>query len=250
MAVNLEDLQAQVTKLEETNTTTTEKLEAAETARDQANAKVTRLEAVDSLTTKDRDLFKSWGEEEQGLYLKADKDGRSKLLTDARKAAEEAIRKAAEVPEAVQKQMDDLTKRAEDAEAKASGAEKIAREERDLRELASIEKRVGDEFSHLPTTTEEKAKVFKTLRAKLTAEEVEKVEALFKAGEEAISQLGKGTGSDAAAATDGAWGQIEKRAQTISKERNITVAEATDEFLRSADGQALYNEYLKESAQQ
>lgn len=124
----------------------------------------------------------------------------------------------------------ELKKAAEDAAKRAQEAEKLAKAERDARELAEIRKMVEQELDALPgTKPEEFAPVIKAAREKLTAEEYKAIEDALKAANVALrkSELFVVRGSDGQAGD--AMSKLVAKAEELQKaDPKLTRAQAID----------------------
>ena len=135
------------------------------------------------------------------------------------------------------------------AEERATAAEAAAQVEKDARLLETFVKRAGTEFANLPGTPEEKGKILKSVHLKLVKEEVDALEALLKAGEEAFKQSGilRQLGGNDPTPTGSALQKIEVKAAEIAKTLAITKEAAFAHVC--ANDPALYEEYKKEQRQ-
>ena len=159
-------------------------------------------------------------EAEQEAYYKADDAVKTATLAKAKediaKKAEDEAKAASEVPAPIQKRLDDIQKDLDDERTKRVAAEAVAKRETEARQLQDLTKRADTEFSALPGTGVAKGAVLASL-AKLSDEERTEVEKLLLAGNAALLQVTKATGSDAVSKSgDGsAWSKIEKKADAM-----------------------------------
>lgn len=117
----------------------------------------------------------------------------------------------------VTKSLVDLKKAVKDANARADAAEKIAKAERDLRELGDV-KTTLRKFKHVPFDVEKEAAIFKKLQDSDKASYDAVIEKLNAA--EAQAKLAKSLETDLGSPLhginpDGAWAQIEAEAEKI-----------------------------------
>lgn len=218
-------------------------LEETKKRADEAEARATAAEnelTVSKLDQDDREAFDALPEADQQTFLTADEAGRSELLEKGRKS----ISKRDEVPDEIQKRLDDISKKLEQAEARANAAEAVAKKAQDDRRLVELAKRSEEEYAGLPGTPDEKALVLKSIEDKLTPEEAGAIFKLFKAGNECLRGQMHPVGKAApnADTAGDAWTKIEKRAETLAKEKGITVQKATTMVLEAEP--QLYQEYL------
>jgi hypothetical protein len=226
------------------------KLTELETQLQEAVTKADRLEAINAayqeLGTEDRDAFATLSKEDQEKYVDAATDEREAMLAKAHKEIEkqQAADEEPEVPEVVQKQLDEISKRAEAAEAQNKELqERIAKAEDDRR-LTELTKVADDEYGNLPGTAEEKAAVLKSLDS-LDEEPRGAVLKLFQAGNAALAQLGKPVSKGELETGDGsAMSVIEKKAEAVAKEKSISIELAMDEVFKAEP--ELYTKYLEE----
>lgn len=127
----------------------------------------------------------------------------------------------------------ELKKAADAAAQRAEEAEKVAKAERDARQLAEIRKMVEDELGALPNVKAETlAPVIKAAREKLSAEEWEAIETVLKAADAAIRQgnLFVVRGSDGGSSD--AYGKLLAKAEEIRKaEPTLTREQAVDKAM-------------------
>lgn len=234
-AVDLSKLEQQVAEFE---TKLSDITKAKETA-----------EAIVALTIPQRMVYDELSKEDQAKYLAGDEDVR-KSLTPVEKAGDEEEEEE-EISPAIAKRFEDVSKQLKDAQTKLAAAELVAKNERDARETIECSKRADTEFANLPGTAAEKGLVLKTLKTKLTSEEVAEVEKLLKAGNEALSQLatpvGKsGTTKDdiSKSSKDAAWAKIEKKVEVLATAEKLPFAKALDKVLTTdKEAQLLYEQY-------
>lgn len=149
-----------------------------------------------------------------------------------------------QVPEGIQKRMEELEKRAQEWEERAKKAEEIAKAEREQRLLREYVAKAA-EFRALGINPEEFGAVLKSLAEK-APEEYQKVEAMLKAADETVSksalfgEIGR-TGSGAAPT---AFGKVEQMAAEIAKSEGITKEKAITKIMREHPD--LYAEYRRE----
>ena len=218
--------------------------------------------AYQELETEDRDVFATLSKEQQEEFVGADTTDTRKeeILTKRR----EEIAKAEQGPDLedlsapVRKRLEDIEKRALDAEAKAKAMEdkvakaneQIAKAE-DTRFLAECIAKAEKEFGNYPVSKDEMGAILKSLHCPcLAADQREAIEKVFASGNEALAQLQGEVGKSSGESATSAWGQIEKRAQAIAKEKAISVPAATEQFLKTDEGQKLYEESLRETVRQ
>lgn len=127
---------------------------------------------------------------------------------------------------------EEVRKRLETAEKRAEEAEKIAKAERSARELSEITKRVEADMALIDGTAAEKAALIQRLRAVVTKEDADRVEAILTAASKAIgasslfSEIGQ-TGALAGSAT----AKLEAIAEDLRKQdpklrKSVAMAEA------------------------
>ncbi len=238
--MTIEELTTQVTTMEKDLAAVTKRAEAAEAAL-----------AVAELDGEDREAYDTLSDADKATFVQADEDARSEILTKARKA----IEKRNELPADIQKRFDDVQKRldaaeakAKEAEAKVSAAESVAKKAQDDQRMTVLAKRAETDYAGLPGTAQEKAIVLKSLEDKLSPEEQEAVFKLFKAGNECLrgqmKEVGKGASTGDGNTGESAWTTIEKKADAMAKDKNITKAKAVTEVIAAEP--ELYERYLEE----
>lgn len=228
-------------------------LTTLEKSLETANVRIARAETVTKMEPEDFAVYKSFTEAQQEEFFKADAAGQEALLEKGRKKPAMDDEEDDEDEEPVGKRYVELSKRLEEAEARVTAAEAVAKSEMNHRKLVEFSKRAEKELSNLPGTADEKGAILKSLNEKLTPEEFEGVHKLLTAGNEAFktitSPVGKsspstGTGNDA-------WSTIEKRATALVAANSAkTVAEGVSKVLDTEEGKALYSQYLEESGKQ
>lgn len=232
MAITIEELTAQVEKMEQDLSAVTTRAEAAEAAL-----------VVSSLNAEDHEAYETLSDDERASFVQSGDSGRGELLAKGHAA----IAKRNALPDEIQKRFDEIQKKLETAEARAHQAEEVAKKERDQRRLAQLSKRAEEEFAGLPGTSVEKASVLKSLEDKLTSEEQDAVVKLLKAGNECLrgqmKPVGKGAGADGGG---DAWTRIEKRAHTVAAEQKIPFAKAVERVME--ENPELYDEYLRSNS--
>jgi len=240
--MTIEELTTQVTTMEKDLAAVTKRAEAAEAAL-----------AVAELDGEDREAYDTLSDADKATFVQSDEDARSEILTKARKA----IEKRSELPADIQKRFDEVQKRldeaeskAKDAEAKVAAAEAVAKRAQDDQRMVVLAKKAEEDYAGLPGTAQEKAIVLKSLEDKLSPEEQEAVYKLFKAGNECLrgqmKEVGKGATTEGSTNGEGAWTAIEKKADVVAKEKNITKAKAVTEVITAEP--ELYERYLEEQS--
>lgn len=245
--MTLEQLQEKLTTMEADFAKANDRIKAldeeAKKAKERADAAEKRLAVITKLSAEDRALFDAMTSEQQEEIISSDDKQRTAKLAKAR---EDANREP-EIPEAIQKRLDEQAEELRKAREKADAFEKSANEEREARRKAELAKQAENDYGALPGTPEEKAVVLKSLD-KLEASEREGVTKLLKAGNAAMSQLTKAEGSESGTANDGdAWSQIEKLATARAAQDKIPFSKATD--LVIAENPKLYAAYREEKKQ-
>ncbi len=239
--MTVEELSKKLEEVEASLANVTKSAEEATKRAEAAEAIIAAGELIAKLSDEDREAYDAMPEEEQQAFVKADEDTRSTML------AKRQVAKSNTVPEEIKKQLDEITKRAEAAEARAAAAEEVAKSERDSRHLVELAKVAETDYAGLPGTAVEKALVLKSLE-KLTPEEQAAVTKIFKSGNacltESMKPVGK-SGSTSTSAGGGAWDKIVKKAEAlVSKDSHFTQAQAIAKVCQ--DEPALYDEYLAE----
>jgi hypothetical protein len=171
-------------------------------------------------------------------------------------AAKKSVQKSIdELPAEVKAEFEKITKATEDANKRADEVQKsldaekaIRAKETDERVAKELTEQAKADFGAFPAKPEEIAAVLKA-----SDEPTKKsLAAMFKAANEVISksklleEVGKSTPTVEAGGS--AWAKIEAAASAIvqKSENKQTHAQAVDSFLRTADGRALYQEFLAE----
>lgn len=115
-------------------------------------------------------------------------------------------------------------------------------------ELAELEKAASTAYGSLPGTDIQKAAVLKAMKKKkpLDDEACKSLEAMLKAGNEAMNSLMSEKGHAAGGAPGSAEEEISKRAKEIAKAKGISESKAYSEFIDSDEGKALYAKSLTE----
>ena len=158
-------------------------------------------------------------------------------------AKEENVTTETATPEVVTKaDFEAVQKRAEDAE-------KIAKEERDMRERAESVAKAEKEFAHLPGTSQDKGAMLHELRKSVTPELFSKVESVFKSAEEMAAKSVLFTSMGSAGSSNGAgsaYAEIEAKAAELRKsDPKLTEAQAITKA--TSDNPELYRRYRQES---
>lgn len=252
---------------EQTNATDEQitKLEAILEEAKELAVKAEQNSAVAKLNNEDRETFDGFSKEDQDKWFSSDEATRDEVLKAKKKVMEydededdgkdddeeegsnrKKAKKSDEMPDAVAKAVNELQEKVSKAEARASAAEHIAKEEQSKRRKYEFEKRASIEFPNLPATDVEKGAALGALE-KLDQNEREIIERLLKAGDAVIATsvlkpIGK-DGSGTHANTD-AWTTIEKKSEALAKEKSISKAVAMNEFLGTQEGTELYQRYL------
>ncbi len=127
-------------------------------------------------------------------------------------------------------------------------ANKLAKSERDKRQLADFMKQAELQYPNLPGDEKAKGEVMKALKD-LPKETREALSTMLKSGNEAIesAQLFKEIGSGGTPVTEGsALSKLNKMAIEKAKSGDMTEAEAYNAVLETPEGSALYQESLEE----
>ena len=127
-------------------------------------------------------------------------------------------------------------------------ANKLAKSERDKRQLADFMKQAELQYPNLPGDEKAKGEVMKALKD-LPKETRETISTMLKSGNEAIetASLFKEIGSGGTPVTDGsALSKLNKMAIEKAKSGDMTEAEAYNAVLETPEGSALYQESLEE----
>jgi hypothetical protein len=112
---------------------------------------------------------------------------------------------------------------------RADESDKVAKAERDARQMSELTKRASDEFSHLPGTADAKAGILKAMSS--MPEEVQKnLETILKASEKMVATgfAMKGVMDGSTSDSTSPEAQLEKKAKEIEKAEGITFAKAYD----------------------
>lgn len=150
---------------------------------------------------------------------RADSDAKIEALT---KRLDEQAANTAKVEAELAK-----AKEAADANAaKATEFEKRANEERDARELSECIALGKSRYGTLPLAEDEKGKLIKALKTKLTTEEYAAVTKLFESHETALKQLRVPPGSTGSANEGSAYGKIQTMAKARAEKDGITLSKA------------------------
>ena len=225
-----------------------QKLTTMETQLSDAVAKVDTLEAIAKayreLETTDRDTFATLSHEEQEEFVKADDERKGELLHKSKPEPDE-------LPEPIRKRLEEVEKRAKEAEAKnLELAQQIAKANDEKLTAAMIAKAEA-EFPNLPGTPNEKGSVLKSLHCPcLDDGQREAIFKLFRAGNEAVGKLTHSVGTDAAtdAALSKGWAAVEKRAVAWAQEtgRKVSKEVAVTDYLGTVEGAQAYTKYLEQ----
>jgi hypothetical protein len=220
----------------------TAKLDTLEGQLTEATKRADRAEAIMALTGPEREGFGKLDSEKQEEFLKADADAREEILKSLEPPPPV-------VPEEVQKRLDDISKKLEVAEKRAADAEKVAKAERDAREITEFAKLAETEYPGLPGTPEEKGAVLKAMKAKMTMEECEAAMKLMKAGNACLTAQMGSVGKDAPATGDSAWAKIEQKADALmAADTKLSKAQAISEVCKR--NPELYDAYNREAPKQ
>ncbi len=212
-----------------------------------------KLEVAETIAKMDdvtKTYYHALNENDQESFLKLSDDDR-KVLIDEDKIKKEAddetftahgkeIRKSV-VGEAAFAVMKGQQKDIEEAN-------KIAKSERDKRQISELAKQAELLYPNLPGDEVSKGQVMKALK-EMPKETQETLSTMLKSGNEAIetAQLFKEIGAGGTPVEDGsATDKLNKMAIAKAKEDNTTEAVAYDSILKTPEGNALYEKSLKE----
>jgi hypothetical protein len=114
-----------------------------------------------------------------------------------------------------------------DMAKRADESDKIAKDERDKREMSDLTKRASDEFGHLPGTPVAKAAILKAMGT-MTEEVRKDLEGILKAAEKMVASgfAMKGVMDGSTADTSSPEAQLKKRAEEIQKAESISYEKA------------------------
>lgn len=150
-----------------------------------------------------------------------------------------------DIPEAVQKMLDEQKEAIAKAMKEAEEAKAEARVEKEKRERSEFAKQADTEFRYLPGTAVEKGDVLFALSKSLTPDQYAAVTKLLKAGDAAIKQASAEVGSADPTPVSSVVEKIEREAQEMMKSGGEkTLQQAIDRVLR--ENPDLYNEYRQE----
>lgn len=124
---------------------------------------------------------------------------------------------------------------------RADEAEKIAKSEREIREGNELKKRATELFPNMAGTPEVKAALLKSIEG--IADETTRKAALesAKAGDAALKAAFNSVGNSRSVADGSAQDNFDKGLAKFQADQKLTsVAKATQEFLKTAEGTALY----------
>lgn len=152
------------------------------------------------------------------------------------------------LPEPIRKMVEQTLQKAADAQKTADEAKEQLRKAQDVAELAVIQKKVEAEFSHVPGTTEELAKMLQEAEHTLTSQSFTVLTKALKAGSEAIAKATREVGSGKSATTTSAIDEIHKRADELVTSR---VCKTRPEAIAKVAGEdpELYTRYKAEQRQ-
>lgn len=191
-----------------------------------------------SLDDSGKDSFLKMSDDDQGKLIKEAVDNIAKN-DETFESGGGTIRKS-EVGETVFKAL-------KDSKTRADNAEKIAKEERDKRELQDFSKTAEATYGNLPGSTDEKGAVLKAIDG--LSEVVQKtLEGMLKAGNEGIDQsnLYKEIGDGSTPTVGTAEEKLNKMAKEKAEKDSMTVAKAYDAILKTTEGSELYQKSLTE----
>ena len=139
-----------------------------------------------------------------------------------------------DVPENMKATVSSLFKSSEDAIKKAEETEKVLKAERDERlNAAFIEKAEG--YDHLALDSKKVGPILKKMAEALTKEEYSEIDTVLKGASGSLEELFKIKGKDGTGDDDNdnsAYGQLAKKAESISKRDKITPQQA---FVKALD---------------
>lgn len=239
--MDMKELETKLTEMNAALEVAKQKATDAETKSTEAATRADKAEQtlskVLAFSDEEREVYKSLADADKQTFLEADTEARKEVITKAKTPPD--------VPEVISKQLTELTKRADAAEARAATAEKQANEAREAARYQELCKSADSDYAALPGTTTEKAETLKALD-KLTEEEREKVSKLLTAGNAAIATQLKPVGKDTGSNGNDAWSQIEKKAKAYATENKVSLAKAHDLVLEAEP--ELYARFLKEKS--
>lgn len=192
-----------------------------------AEADKADAEAIAKMSAEEREHMERLDEKARKEFMAMTPEDRKKTVSKATEA-DEVVYKAADGTEF--RKSDDprmvaMAKRADEAE-------KIAKAERDAREMSDLRKRAADEYGHLPGDVDAKANVLKAMNG-IDEEARKSLDAMLKAGEKlakaGFGMMGSLDGSTADSSSPEA--QIDKRAKEIQKAESVTFAKAYEKAL-------------------
>jgi hypothetical protein len=176
----------------------------------------------------------------------------------------------------LEKQLSDMTKRATDAESKVAdltkaadvaksdetfeaggvtihksevgeGPFKLMKSQQERIEISDFEKAATSQVPNLPGETVAKAKVLRAV-AKMDKETADALNAMLKAGNEAMAKMLKPLGNDAGRSFSKAEDELDALAKAYAEKHSVTYAKAYDAVLKTEDGRKLYGQIGTKSA--
>lgn len=232
------DIEAELNKLfvetvtKETPMTDAEKAQLEELTKSVANltAENAVLKAKSEMSDEEKKYHDSLKDEKaQEEFRNLDPVARGKLIS-TNKSADEVFKSADGVEIRKSEVGDSLFSILKSQNDRlAAQADEIAKAN-ERAELVVLEKRASDEFGHLPGTAVEKAKVLKSI-ADLPEEVAKSLEAMLKAGEEALVGAFKMAGTTKGHEPGSPQDALEKKVDEVAKAQNISKAAAYDKVL-------------------
>lgn len=144
-----------------------------------------------------------------------------------------------ELPDDVRKHMEDMQKRAEEAE-------RIAKAEREAREFEALVKRVEASYPNLPKDSQTKAKVLKAIES--ADDEVAKAaREILESADNALASVYKERGVAGDDTEETAEGKLNKMASEKAQNEGVPFAKAYASVLETSEGMELYNQYIQEA---
>jgi hypothetical protein len=231
-----------VLKSEEAPTMKNENTPTVETLTEdlaKANARAEKAEKLAELTDVEKAHHSSLPESDREAFLKMDADARKAEINKAQEK-DKVIYKADDGTEFRKSDDPRLVQMAKDRDEDR----RIAKAEREKREVMELTKRAETELSNLPGDAPVKIAVLKAIDSITDEDTRKKATELLKAHNEAHGAAFVKRGTTQNNDTGNVTGRLDAMAKKYAEDHKVPFAKAYDEVLRTDEGKALYEQTL------
>lgn len=200
------------------------------------NDKLAKAEAFGKLTDAEKAHFETLNESDQEGFLKMDEGARANVIEKTK--AEDPVVYTSHEGEEFHKSDDPRLVRM----AKQADEDRKARlEEMAKRETMEFTKRADDELSHLPGETNAKVALLKAIAGIEDEGHVKTINELLKAADDNLAKSFETQGTTTPA-IGSAEEQLDNLAKSYAETKEVSIAKAYDEVLKTDKGAALYRQ--------